>query len=318
MPENINLCALMHVPEFREMSDHDREVFTKLVVDVMKTTPIPGLSSGTGEHPRFRAELGPFIGLTPATRSTAIGGGFGEGQQTVGYVPTIEASVRMGLGLEGVMNESGDGLVFLDVGVRLDGASTSSLFDSDELERYGSLTAAVPSRSALNTRLRMPFWLIPGDLILLSPILLFSPNTYANMAVQAGNGGLIPWQSGLATPIGRFQFILGREIGVGLFGHLDKHSPRFFFPTATDVLIIGVHSLYLDFPVLEYRPFRTFSLTQSSSLVLQLNAGLDIPTEVDVVESFILGTPVDQIPEPDLKPIWHVGFRLAFDWRYYY
>ncbi len=317
-PDNTNLCAHIHVPKFREVSDHDKELITKMIVEVMETTPIPGLKSGIGEHARFRAELGPFIGLAPATRSTAIGGGFGEGQQTAGYVPTVEAAVRMGLGLDGVMNEAGDGLVFLDLGFRLDGASTSSFIDSDLLSKYGSLAATVPGRSAFATRLRMPFWLIPGDLIFLSPILFFSPGTFANMAVQAGNGGLIPWQSGIATPIGRFQFVLGREVGVSLFGFIEQESSRFFFPTTNDVLIIGLKSIYFDFPVLEYRPFRTFSLDQSSGLVLQLNTGFDVPTGVDVIESFILGTPVDQIPQPELRTLWHVGLRLAFDWRYYY
>jgi hypothetical protein len=236
----------------------------------------------------------------------------------VGYVPTIEVALRFGLGLEGVMNEAGDGLVFLDLGLRLDAASTSSFLDSDLLDKYGSLTATIPSRSAFATRLRMPFWLFPGDLILLSPILFFSPGTYGNMAVQAGNGGLIPWQSGIATPIGRFQFILGREVGVSLFGIIEQESSRLFFPTGNDVLIIGLKSVYFDFPVLEYRPFRTFSVSQSSGLMLQLNAGFDVPVSVDVVESFILGTPVDQIPEPQLRTLWHVGLRLVFDWRYYY
>ena len=60
----------------------------------------------------------------------------------------------------------------------------------------------------------MPFYLIPGDLLFLSPLYLFSRDRYHGMAVVAANGGLIPWQSGLATGIGRFQFVLGRELGL--------------------------------------------------------------------------------------------------------
>jgi hypothetical protein len=40
------------------------------------------------------------------------------------------------------------------------------------------------------------------------------------MAVVAANGGLIPWQAGIATPVGRFQFILGREVVATFYGYL--------------------------------------------------------------------------------------------------
>jgi hypothetical protein len=82
----------------------------------------------------------------------------------------------------------------------------------------GAITAAIPSRSVLTARLRMPFWLLPGDLLLALPLLALAPDTYAKMAVVAANGGLIPWQAGIAPPLGRCQFVLGREVGVALYG----------------------------------------------------------------------------------------------------
>ena len=60
----------------------------------------------------------------------------------------------------------------------------------------------------------MPFYLVPGDLLLMSPLYFFDPEAYSKMAVTASNGGLIPWQLGMSTRIGRFQFVLGRELGV--------------------------------------------------------------------------------------------------------
>ena len=42
--------------------------------------------------------------------------------------------------------------------------------------------------------------------------------TYSDIAVAAVNGGLIPWQSGQATRVGRFQFVFGRELGVNFYG----------------------------------------------------------------------------------------------------
>ena len=72
-----------------------------------------------------------------------------------------------------------------------------------------------------------------------------------------------------------------------------------------------MHTTHLEFPILEYRPVRTFSRRQSASLLMQINAGVDIPGKVHMIE------PVDAIPTK-MKPIWTVGIRLAFDWRYYY
>jgi len=63
--------------------------------------------------------------------------------------------------------------------------------------------------------------------------------------------------------------------------------------------------------VLEYRPFRTFSSDQSSSLILQLNFGVDIPHNESVALPVGLET-------PDLRPVWYIGLRTAFDWRYYF
>jgi hypothetical protein len=75
--------------------------------------------------------------------------------------------------------------------------------------------------------------------------------------------------------------------------------------------LVNYKSTQLDFPIVEYRPFRTFSLDQSSSLVLQFNFGVDIPHSATAV-----------LPEgaktPDLGPVWYVGLKTAFDWRYYW
>ncbi len=74
--------------------------------------------------------------------------------------------------------------------------------------------------------------------------------------------------------------------------------------------LIDLESISFDLPLLEYRPFRTFSLNQSSSFVVQLFGGFDVPVHVSVVR------PVGA-PKPDVKTVWHLGLRLAFDWRYY-
>jgi hypothetical protein len=282
-----------------------------LFVETLQLTPVPGLATGLGEYPRFRAELGPFIGLAPAARGLTVGGGFENGQRTVGVVGTMEAAIRLGVGLEGVMNESGDGLVFLDLGVRLDGASSTKITDDPELAQYGDLTSAIPGRGAWMGRLRVPFWLIPGDLLITGPFLLFlSPETLTAMAVQAGNGGMIPWQSGIATPISRFQFVVGREVGVSLFGY-SSEKLTLIIPYGTTGAVVSYRSIQFDFPLIEYRPFRSFSMDQSSGLVVQLIFGFDVP-EVLSVKS-----PSD-VPVPEFRTVWHTGLRVSFDWRSYF
>ena len=75
--------------------------------------------------------------------------------------------------------------------------------------------------------------------------------------------------------------------------------------------LLNYKSTQLDFPIVEYRPFRTFSTDQSSSLFSQLNVGVDIPHPETVV------TP-QGVETPDLRPVWYIGLRTAFDWRYYF
>ena len=177
--------------------------------------------------------------------------------------------------------------------------------DSPVLEEGGQFTAAIPGREGFSLRFRMPFWLLPLDLLITSPILLFSPETYSSMAVTAGLGGLIPWQAGIETGIGRFQFILGREIGLTLYGR-GKQKDAILVPIDNDeTALVNFKSTQLDFPIVEYRPFRTFSLDQSSSLVIQFNIGVDIPHN-------------ETVAIPEVQPVWYIGLRTAFDWRYYF
>jgi hypothetical protein len=57
----------------------------------------------------------------------------------------------------------------------------------------------------------MPFYVVPGDLLFMSPMYLLDRDAYTKMAVTAVDGGLILWQLGHATRVGRFQFVLGRD-----------------------------------------------------------------------------------------------------------
>jgi hypothetical protein len=211
----------------------------------------------------------------------------------------LEVAARLGLGLEGVLNESGDGLVFAEIGLRQDAHSSGS--------------AGVPGRGAITARFRAPFWLIPGDLLVAAPILAFtSRRSLQTMAVQAANGGLIPWQTGIATRIGRFQFVLGREVGLSFFRHGQNHPMVIPTPgvSPANTTIVAVNSMQVEFPILEYRPFRFFSLDQSSDLMIQPYVGFDKPSTPSVVSP-------TGAAAPNLRTVTTAGIRVVFDWRHY-
>jgi hypothetical protein len=308
--DTLNVC-LLEVNPRRDLESGIGPLFSKIVM----ATPIPGLGEGEGEMPRFRSELGPFVGISPAARAGVAQGGFGSSQTASSGMGSLELGVRVGLGLAGVLSDAGDGLVCFDLGFRNDGPSSTSIFEDEEIKQFGQILAAVPSRSAFTFRVRTPFWLIPLDLVFSAPFLLpTSPETYTSMAVLAANGGLIPWQTGFATSFGRFQLVLGREIGVSLYGFL-KNPERILIPIGDaapgQAVLADMRSVQLDFPFLEYRPFRSFSLDQTSSLVVQLFASVDIPTSLTNI--YPPGEPV-----PDTRSVWQFGVRVAFDWRYYW
>lgn len=275
-------------------------------------TPVPSLGPGLGAMPRFRSELGPFVGLAATLDGRMLDGGFVQSQNNRGASIGLDLSFRTGFGLDGVMGEGGDGLVYGSIGLRSDAPSTNKFNDASRGSFGGNLSAAVPARLGWSTRLRMPFYLVPGDLLLLSPLYWAAPDTYKNMAVTAGNGGLLPWQAGWATPIGRFQFVLGREVGVTLYGR--SGNDQLIAPSATPgglARVVSFKSLSYDLPIMEYRPFRSFSSNQSSSVVFQWFAALDRPFGAKV--DYPQGEPV-----PALRSVWSTGVRLVFDWRYYY
>ena len=258
----------------------------QLGVEVLQFTPVPSLGEGLGAMPRFRAEVGPFIGAAGSLDVRYLDGGFTGQESGDGYVGGADLSLRVGYGLEGVLGEQGDGLIYFSVGYHGDTPSSNNFSEVAADQEGAALAAAIPGRTGYTVRLRMPFYLVPGDLLLLSPIYFASPKTYQSMAVTAANGGLIPWQLGWTTRFGRFQFVLGREIGATFYGYGSDDSllaPG--APPDTRPRVVNFESTYLDFPILEYRPYRAFDTTQSSALVLQLFGGIDIPHKENVVYS---------------------------------
>jgi hypothetical protein len=311
-PDGYNVCKnqeLVDRPDFTAAAKPYRDaVFTDLG-EVLGQTAIPALGPGLGALPRFRSEVGPFLGLAGVMDGRYIDRGFTPSNGG-GFTAGVDLSARVGVGLNGVLRDSGDGLAFISVGVRGDTASTNSVSGVASSEVGGNILSAIPSRTAISTRLRMPFYLVPGDLLLLSPLYFISPKRYEAMAVDAANGGLIPWQSAFSTRFGQFQLVLGRELGVTFYG--GSHDDRVVAAGVGggEARVVQYKSTAYDMPILAFRPYRSFSSNQSSELVFQVFAALDVPHGASVVSP-------PGAPGVDLHDVWSVGIRLVFDWRYY-
>jgi hypothetical protein len=73
---------------------------------------------------------------------------------------------------------------------------------------------------------------------------------------------------------------------------------------------VNYRSLFFDLPILEYRPYRSFSSNQSSTVMFKLFAGADVP----------YGESIDKpegAPPVNLRTRYSLGLRMLFDWRYY-
>jgi hypothetical protein len=311
-PEAFDVCSNDRLGPWLQGREPTLEA-VNMGVEVLLLTPVPSLGEGLGAMPRFRSELGPFIGVAGSLDVRSVDGGFTGLEDGSGLVGGADLSFRLGYGLDGVIDEAGDGLAYFSVGYRGDTPSTNKYTEAAPAQQGGGLTAAIPARTGLTARLRMPFYLIPGDLLLLSPLYLVSPKTYQGMAVAAVNGGLIPWQLGWATRFGRFQLVLGREIGVTFHGLGSREETLLApgVPPGSGPRVVEFESTYVEVPILEYRPYRSFDTTQSSALMLQLVGGVDIPNGGSVVYP-------PGAPRADLDRVYSVGVRLTFDWRRYF
>jgi hypothetical protein len=306
--DGFDVCKATVFPP-RDASVTYQAGYRPAIEEVLLATPVPGLGAGFGAVPRFRSEIGTFFGFAGSIDARQIDGGFLPTQTEHGAVAGLDVSFRFGVGLEGAVGDESDGLVFASLGFRTDSNSTNKSGSTGLGTLDGSLSAALPPRAGISLRIRMPFYVFPGDLLFASPLYLINRDAYTRLGVTATNGGLIPWQLGHATRHGRFQFMIGRELGVTFHG---RHTVDQIWVPTNDTLgqVVNYESVSYDLPIFEYRPYRSFSSTQSSSVMLQLFIGGDFPHKASV--AYPVGTSA-----PDLEPIYSVGVRVVFDWRHY-
>jgi hypothetical protein len=134
------------------------------------------------------------------------------------------------------------------------------------------------------------------------------------MAAVAANGGLLTIQTKLATPIGHFQFVLGREVGATFFGFAggyDTLVTETGNPDDPDLVVIGVRTISIEVPIVEWEPFRSYGSQQTLGLRFQLGAGLDTPVRVRVLDP-----PNAAVPQLNTRYFGYL--RLVFEARRYF
>jgi hypothetical protein len=305
----------------RQATDTATPESSTLVLPLVAETPVPGRGEKDFHLPRFRKEIGPFIGFAGEVTPSLGFGGFQSTSDAPRPYGAGELGVRVGLGLDALTGSTGAGQAYLGIGYQF----TTSQHDASPDSRFeAARLPLVPARRGLVLRLRMPFYLVPFDLLLAAPILIWaSPSTLTDMAIVAASGGALPWHRALNTSFGAFQFLLGREVGVTLFGYLgDRIESAAIAPQGATVPLggrlafISYRSLQLDLPTLEYRPLRTFSTHTALTFAVILGWGVEFPNQVRYISALTL--PPATGPTPELGTAWIFYLRLHFDARYYF
>ncbi len=278
---------------------------------VWKQTLTPSPGEDYAHMPRFRAELGPFFSFGAATDFGAAWGGYFSESSAPRLAGDALLAIGMGIGLEGAIGISSDGLIELGVG----GAFASKQYepgcDDCGVGATDTVPARVPTRSGFLMHYRAPYWLIPGDLLVAAPFLLLADKElYKSMAIVSANGGVFGLQQVVLTPVGSLQFMLGRELFVTLYND-DDPLARFDGGDrndSNDYTLFEVNSVEFDAPILTYIPLRTFSNTLTSQLGLQLGANMDIPraTNVATAEQVSPGNAYGVYLRVFLRSRWYV------------
>jgi len=291
-----------------------------VVQPVVEKTTIPSRGQDDVHVPHFRQEIGPFVGFAGDLTGGVEFGGYQSGNADARWFGSAEVEFRIGVGLEALTGSTGAGQAFLGIGY--------SYATPQEGPSGSNFAAAgvpiVPSKRGITTRLRVPFYIIPFDLLIVAPILSWaSPDTMLNMGIWAASGGLLRYERAFNTPIGAFQLLIGREVAATWYGYFGDRvdnigliAPGATVPYNSDLGFLSYRVLSFDFPSFEYRPLREYSTNQALTFAIQFGWGVEFPNQVRYTSKLTI--PAATGPTPDLAPGWFIYMRIHFDARYYF
>jgi hypothetical protein len=295
----------------------DNPVLVAELRDILLSTPVPGRGEGDVHLPRFREELGLFVGIFGSMAGGTSWGGLVSPDARP--AAALAAGLRLGFGAESLTGSPGTATAFIEGGILMATAEVQKCDDPQcTLVGSSNLFPAAPSRTGLRLGLRLPFWLIPGDTLVLAPLLaLVAPKALSDVGVAAASGGLLPYERSFLTGAGSFQIIAGREVQATLFGYLGKSSvPLYIAPIGThadgttEYGVVSQKSIALAFPIVEWTPFRAFATQITFATAVQLGFGVELPLKVNI--EYPTGR-----PSPSPPPSWAVFLRGEFDGRYF-
>ena len=304
--EDLDFCKVQSLPAMAP----DPVAYSAALV-TLQASPIPAGDQDDIHPPRARADIGFFGGVVAGIGAGPAWGGF---DTSAGwrFRSELEVGARFGYGLQGVLTTTMDGQLW---------AQASFVSDPVQLDascpgcpggvRSNQALPRVPARSALKLSFRMPYYVLPFDLIVLGPVLLLtSPVAAQDVVFKATGGGLWTLQRPISTSLGTFQFMAGREIGFTLWGGGD---PNQFVATPDDgkKLLVDFKQLELDFPVFEYAPPRAFATTLALAAQVQLGFTVQLAPKAWLPEQ-------DNAPYNGLGASWFVYLRLRLDARKYF
>jgi len=103
-----DVCRSAKLPTRPEELKSSAE-YRPYLVAALEQTPVPGLGPGPGAMPRFRSDVGFFVGVAAGIDGRFIESGFLDTQRNSGAVGGLELAVQAGVGLNGVLGQEGDG-----------------------------------------------------------------------------------------------------------------------------------------------------------------------------------------------------------------
>jgi hypothetical protein len=310
--EALDFCKADHLPP----PPADR-VARGAAAMVLRSSPIPAGGPGEIHPPRARAEMGPFVGAVSGYSLGVAMGGYDSWANTR-LRSEFEVGARAGYGLEGLLTSNMDGQIWAQASLLADPAQLDlGCSTCDGGRRKNTVLPRVPARSSLKLAVRMPYYVVPGDLVLIAPVLaLVAPQAVQNVVFASASGGLLALQRRLSSPAGTFQFMAGREVGLTLWGYVGQTNQFIVTqgPTQDPSGVTTYKSLEWDFPVLEYIPPRVFATSLSLAAIFQLGFSVEFPQNATYQASGSTAPPTPY----SLGPSWNVYLRFRLDARKYF
>jgi hypothetical protein len=278
-----------------------------------RATPVAARGEGDVHVARFREELGPFVGAFATLTGALRWGGFGPEKPQ--FFGALAAGIRLGFGAESLTGSAGTGIAWIEAGLAMQSAQLYPCSGDPGCAVYGFFPV-IPARTGLRVGMRLPFYVVPGDMLILGPVLaLASPSALSAVGVAAASGGLIPYERGFNVGAGSLQVVVGRVADATFFGYLSDAVILVPIvpvpPDAGDLGVAQLKSVQLNFPVLEWTPFRTFATQLVFAAPVQLGFGVELPISSPVV------VPTGY-PPASLGPSWSIFLRGSFEARYFF